>query len=241
MALRTTAPVRRVLGIDDIRAIEAQPYDDLVSAHTLYDLLRATAQHHGDRKALTVLRTPDPADVGLSLTHADLLAEVTRAANMFRALGLAPGQGVAAFLSPTLPEFPALLLGAQVAGVASTINYLLSAEAVADLLNAEAATILVIPAAHLDQMCWEKAQRLADQVPSLRHILVIGADGPLPHPMQPLGPLLADHGAKALDFDVTATRDTVCALFHTGGTTGRPKLVPLTHGNQIHAAFGFAQ
>ena len=36
-------------------------------------------------------------------------------------------------------------------------------------------------------------------------------------------------------------RDTVCALFHTGGTTGRPKLVRLTHGNQIHAAFGFAQ
>ena len=31
------------------------------------------------------------------------------------------------------------------------------------------------------------------------------------------------------------------ALFHTGGTTGRPKLVQLTHGNQIHAAFGFAQ
>lgn len=33
----------------------------------------------------------------------------------------------------------------------------------------------------------------------------------------------------------------MCALFHTGGTTGRPKLVRLTHGNQIHAAFGFAQ
>jgi fatty-acyl-CoA synthase len=33
----------------------------------------------------------------------------------------------------------------------------------------------------------------------------------------------------------------VCALFHTGGTTGRPKLVRLTHGNQIHAAWSFAQ
>jgi fatty-acyl-CoA synthase len=30
-------------------------------------------------------------------------------------------------------------------------------------------------------------------------------------------------------------------LFHTGGTTGRPKLVRLTHGNQIHAAWSFAQ
>ena len=33
----------------------------------------------------------------------------------------------------------------------------------------------------------------------------------------------------------------MCALFHTGGTTGRPKLVQLTHGNQIHAAWSFAQ
>jgi fatty-acyl-CoA synthase len=44
-----------------------------------------------------------------------------------------------------------------------------------------------------------------------------------------------------LDFTLTADRDTVCALFHTGGTTGRPKLVRLTHGNQIHAAWSFAQ
>ena len=41
--------------------------------------------------------------------------------------------------------------------------------------------------------------------------------------------------------DLAQDRSTVCALFHTGGTTGRPKLVRLTHGNQIHAAFGFAR
>jgi fatty-acyl-CoA synthase len=45
----------------------------------------------------------------------------------------------------------------------------------------------------------------------------------------------------ALEFQPLADRDAVCALFHTGGTTGRPKVVRLTHGNQIHAAFGFAQ
>ena len=46
---------------------------------------------------------------------------------------------------------------------------------------------------------------------------------------------------NSLEFQLTADRDTVCALFHTGGTTGRPKLVRLTHGNQIHAAWSFAQ
>lgn len=234
--LKTTRPVREVRSIADIRAIEAQPYDDLVPARNLYDLLRATAHHHGGQPALTVLRAPDPGDVGVALTHAGLLAGVTRAANMFRALG----PGVVAFLAPTLPELPALLLGAQVAGVASSLNYLLGREAIADLLRAEGATLLVIPAQALDAACWDKAQGLLSEVPGLREVLVIGATGPLPPGFRPLEAALAGHRADTLDF-TPAGRDAVCALFHTGGTTGRPKLVRLTHGNQIHAAFGFAQ
>src|SRR5690606_4869669 len=116
-------------------------YDELVTARNLHDLFLATARHVGAQKALTVLRSPDPADVGVSLTHAGLLGEITRAANLFRALGLETGKGVAAFLAPTLPELPTLLLGAQVAGVASTLNYLLSRDAIVDLLNAEKATL----------------------------------------------------------------------------------------------------
>ncbi|MCA2013706.1 AMP-binding protein [Cereibacter sphaeroides] len=239
--LKTTAPVRHVRRIEDIRAIEAAPYDQQVTARNLYDLFRATAQHHGDQKALTVLRSPDPSDVGVSLTHKELLTEVTRAANLFRALGLEPGKGVAAFLAPTLPEFPVLHLGAQVAGVASTLNYLLSAEAIVDLLNAEGATLLVIPAAPLDQTCWDKAQGIMQAVPSLTRVLVIGAEGELPEGFTALAPLLAAQDGNALAFAPTQDRDAVCALFHTGGTTGRPKLVPLSHGNQIHAAFGFGQ
>ncbi len=54
--------------IEDIVAIESRPYDELVTARNLYDLFLATAEHVGDRKALTVLRSPDPADVGV-LAH----------------------------------------------------------------------------------------------------------------------------------------------------------------------------
>ncbi|MCC6002161.1 MAG: AMP-binding protein [Pararhodobacter sp.] len=239
--LKTTRPIMPVRTIEDIRAIEAQRYDDLVTARNLYDLLLATARHGGARQALTVLRSPDPADIGLSLTHHDLLGHVTRAANMFRAHGLQPGAGVAAFLTPTLPDLPALHLGAQVAGVASTINYLLSREAIIDLLNAEKATLLIIPAPTQDAACWAKAQGMMQAVPTLEKVLVIGGAGALPDNHLALEAALAPFGAKALDFTPTDDRQTVCALFHTGGTTGRPKLVPLTHGNQIHAAFGFGQ
>jgi len=232
-ALKTTRPVRRVLSIEDIAALEAQPYDDLVTARNLYDLFRATALHHPDRPALTVLRSEDPQDVGIALTHGELLREITRAANLFRALGITPGHGVVAFLSPTLPQLPALLLGAQVAGVASTLNYLLNVEALADLLDAQQATVLVVPHPSLDATCWTKANALREQVPTLREVLVLEQPA--------FDAALRAHRDDALDFAPTDDRHAVCALFHTGGTTGRPKLVQLTHGNQVHAAFGFAQ
>jgi fatty-acyl-CoA synthase len=95
---------------------------------------------------------------------------------MFHALGMTPNAGVAAFLAPTLPELPVLLLGAQVAGIASSLNYLLSQEAIFDLLNAQQATILVIPSRGLDAMCWSKAQGALEDVPTLRHVVVIGGD-----------------------------------------------------------------
>lgn len=246
--LNTTRPVMPVRTIQDIHEIESQPYRARVTARNLYDLFRATAQQCGAQKALSVLRSPaGTATQAVTLTHNALLDEITRAANMFRALGVSQDQGVVAFLAPTLPELPVLLLGAQVAGVASTINYLLSREAIVDLLVAEKATVLVIPAADLDQTCWDRAQGIFADVPSLQHVLVIGekfeeafrektADG-----FATLAPLRASFQGNTLDFTPTDDPDTVCALFHTGGTTGRPKLVPLTHGNQIHAAFGFGQ
>ncbi|HVY19835.1 MAG TPA: AMP-binding protein [Bauldia sp.] len=239
--LRTTRPVMDVRTIEDVAAIERHPYDELVTAHNLYDLFLATAQRVGERKALTMLRSPDPNDIGVSLTHRALLGEVTRAANLFASLGLKPGSGVAAFLTPTLPEVPALLLGAQVAGVASALNYLLSRDAIVDLLNAEKATILVLPAAELDETCWAKAEGILSQVRTLTRVLVIGGSGTLPARYTDLHAALAACRADRLDFAPAKNRDTVCALFHTGGTTGRPKLVQLTHGNQIHAAFGFGQ
>jgi len=240
-ALKTTRPILDVRTIEDVVAIESRPYDELVTAHNLYDLFLATAQRAGDRKAVTVLNSPDPADVGVSLTHRALLGEITRAANLFASLGLKPGSGVAAFLAPTLPELPALLLGAQVAGVASPLNYLLSRDAIIDLLNAERATILVVPSRTLDRTCWAKAEGVLAAVPTLTQVLVIGGNGEGRAGYRQLDEAIAGCRPDSLDFEPSAGRNAICALFHTGGTTGRPKLVRLTHGNQIHAAFGFAQ
>ena len=239
-APRTTKFSRTVTTIADIVALEQSPYDELVPARNLYQLFEATAQLHPERAALTVMPTGDPDESAVTLSHKGLLDEITRSANLFRSLGISPAGGVVAFLCPALPRMPSALLGAQVAGVASTINFLLSADAIADLLSAEQATVLVIPSEADDAALWQKANTVIDRVPSLQRILVVGGNSDPGRKIAGFDESLSAQ-RDTLDFQLTADRDTVCALFHTGGTTGRPKLVRLTHGNQIHAAWSFAQ
>ena len=239
-APRTTRFSRTVTTIADIIALERSPYDELIPARNLYQLFETTAQLHPERPALTVMRAGGPEENAVTLSHKRLLDQITRSANLFRSLGISPVGGVVAFLCPALPQVPPALLGAQVAGVAGTINFLLNAEAIADLLIAEKATVLVIPSEADDAALWEKANAVIDRMASLRRILVIGGKSDPGRRIVSFDQSLsAQH--DTLDFQLTAERDTVCALFHTGGTTGRPKLVRLTHGNQIHAAWSFAQ
>jgi fatty-acyl-CoA synthase len=236
----TTRFTRAVADIADIEALERLPYDSLVPARNLHDLFDATARLHPDQPALTVLTRGSRESGDITLTHRQLLAEISRAANLFRAHGIKESGGTVALLCPILPQLFPALLGAQIAGVASSINYLLNEDAIADLLDAQNATILVVASEAADRAIWTKAANVASRVPSLKTIFVIGANGPLTGGAASFDEAVATM-RDTLDFTPSSDRDTVCALFHTGGTTGRPKLVRLTHGNQIHAAWSFAQ
>jgi fatty-acyl-CoA synthase len=237
---RTTRFTARITTIANIEVLERSPYDSLVPARNLYDLFEATALLHPDRLALTVLAKSscEPSDVGL--THRKLLVEISRAANLFRSYGITPGGPTIAILCPILPEIFPALLGAQVAGVASSINFLLSEDAIVDLLESQNATVLVIPSERADQTVWIKANNVASRVESLQKIVVVGESRGLTGRYVGFDEAISSQRSH-LGFEPSNDRGAVCALYHTGGTTGRPKLVRLTHGNQIHAAWSFAQ
>jgi fatty-acyl-CoA synthase len=236
----TTRFTRPVMSIADIEALERLPYESLVPARDLYQLFDATAQLHPDRHALTVLTGDSHKSGQVSLTHRELLAEISRAANMFRSYGIAPGGPTIAVLCPILPQIFPALLGGQVAGVASSINYLLNENAIVDLLEAQGSAVLVIPSESADSAVWQKASKVAARVASLQKILVVGESNGLTDRFVSFDEAISGQ-RESLDFEPPNDRQTVCALFHTGGTTGSPKLVRLTHGNQIHAAWSFAQ
>ncbi len=236
----TTRFTRPIVTIADVETLERSPYDALVPARNLYDLFEATARLHPHRPALSVLTPGVSAKGEVSLTHRELLGAISRAANLFRSNGVTPGSGTVAILCPILPQIPAALLGAQVAGVASSINYLLSEDAIADLLMAQGASVLVVPSEKNDPAVWKKANNVIGRVTSLRKIWVVGEGENFDDRFGSFDEAISSQPDR-LGFDPGRDRSSVCALFHTGGTTGRPKLVRLTHGNQIHAAWSFAQ
>jgi hypothetical protein len=97
---RTTKFSRTVTTIADIKALERLPYDELVPARNLYQLFEATARLHPARPALTVMPSGDPEESAVTLSHKGLLEEITRAANLFRSLGISPSGGRRCFPLP---------------------------------------------------------------------------------------------------------------------------------------------
>ena len=238
--MRTTRYTIPIRDLRDIESLEKQPYDELVTARTVYDLFIATATLFPDRPGLTVLPSGNLEDDAHTRSNLELLQEVTRVANMMYDM-ITRKDGAVAIISPTYDQIPATIWGTQTAGIVSSINYLLSPDVIVDLLRAENAEILVVPGPNVDKAIWAKVQAVIAQADMIKKIFVLGGVPVKDSRMVDFDKTVKEYPSDRITFSREIGRNTVAALFHTGGTTGTPKLVQLTHGNQIHGAWAFAQ
>ena len=238
--MRTTKYTIPIRDVEDIESLERQPYDELVTAKSVYDVFTATATLFPDRPGLTVLPSGNLDDAAHSRSNLELLQEITRVANMMHDM-ITRNDGAVAIISPTYDQIPATIWGTQTAGVVSSINYLLSPDVIVDLLRAENAEMLVVPGPNIDRAIWTKVQAVIAQADMIEKILVLGGVPVKDSRMYDFDETVKEYPNDRLSFSREIGRNTVAALFHTGGTTGTPKLVQLTHGNQIHGAWAFAQ
>ncbi|OAN42023.1 acyl-CoA synthetase [Mycolicibacterium iranicum] len=229
---------------EDITAIEEIPLDRRGLPACTYDVVRRAARLWPDRTAVTVL--PDGSDYSRSAcrTFGELAADVTRAAKVLRHLGVRRRDAVL-LISPNCDELITATLAAQAAGIAVPINGSLSGEHVAELARLSGARIVITAAPDLDSAGVERAAALADAglidtVVLLRPTLAEGPPAPLRDlpgiTVAYLSELAAEHDAQPLD-DGHAESADLAALFHTGGTTGTPKLAAHTHGNEVADAW----
>ena len=222
----------------DVAAFEAQaPWAERVAAASTYDALRLGAALNPAAPALVFLPTASPDDTPLTWSHADFIGRVTQAANLFHRLGVGAGD-VVSLLLPLVPQAFVALYGAQAVGVANPVNAMLSAAQLAEILRAADTKVLVC-SGHADNAeLWEKVQSIRDQLPALKAVLVVG--GSPPHgdeETDDFDTLLARQPATHLVSNRLPLATDIAGYFHTGGTTGTPKLVQHSHANQVYQAW----
>ena len=225
----------------DLVAIEAQgAWDEVAPARTMHGFLSRTAAAHGAKPAVSYQLTSGPADKARTLTWEALLAQVTQAANLFRSLGIGPGDTVA-YVLPNALETAVTLLAGTVAGVVAPINPLLEPGQIAGILRETKARVVVTLRAFPRSDLAQKVARALEEAPGVTHVLEVDLAPYLPFPKSLLAGLArpknpVKHGAKVMDFAKAVAgqgktlafadppEDRVAACFHTGGTTGMPKV-----------------
>lgn len=217
----------------DIEALERQPWGEVMPAQSTYGLIAKAAQQHAQRDALCYLPSGDLTQPALRVSYAELLANIHRAANLFRSMGVDPDDAVA-ILAPNIPETQFALWGAQVAGRACPINYLLQPDHIAALLEASGARLVVALGPNAELNLWPTVQKVVALKPL--PVLQIQVGDEVAPGAEVFQTLLAQQ-PDALHFDPQLGPSRVAALFHTGGTTGAPKLALHTHGNEAHTSW----
>lgn len=237
--------------LSDIEALERQmPLEQRQLPSSTYELLKRSASRFAERPALTFLPQGSIQDQPLQLSYAELFAKVTQTANALHRLGIRPGKAVS-FLLPNLPQTHCVIWGAEAAGIVNAINPLLEPEHIAELIQASNTSVLVTLAPFPGTDLWQKVANLRERLPDLHTIITVDLANLLPEPQRsalkaqrppmPEGvldfdELLAACPADHLESGRTIQPDDIASYFHTGGTTGTPKLAPHSHFNEVAMA-----
>jgi fatty-acyl-CoA synthase len=221
---------------DLLRAFEAAPYDERIAAQSTYEALQLAAALDPDKPALQFLPNADPNEAPLTLSFRQFMAGVTQAANLFAELGVG-SHDVVSFLLPLLPESFTSLFGAQATGIANPVNPLLEPAQIAEILRAANTKVLVTMSPQASPEMWNKVQAIRRELPALQAVVVLKGESNEADAVYSYEELAATQPSDHLRSGRRIAAGDTAAFFHTGGTTGMPKLVRLTHRNQVYQAW----
>ncbi len=241
MHLTVSSPVPSLAAI---RQIEATPLAQAMPWASTYELIAASARAHADQAALTFLHTAQPGGAATCWTYRELLQGIHQTANALHGLQVGP-QDVTAILLPGGLAYHLALWGGEAAGIVQPLNPLLSEEKLLSLLQASQAKVLIAHGVEDDSQMLAKALRLQEKLPHLKTLLLVHPDGqalpsPLPAGAQDFHALRRQQNADRLLSGRVFSAQDIAAYFHTGGTTGAPKLARHSHGAQVFTAWANA-
>jgi len=217
---------------------------------TLYAMLREVTEAFPDRPAIGYQLLSGADDPARTLTWQQFHDQVCRAANLFRSLKVTETDVVALVLPNSL-ETAVAMIGAMVAGIANPINPLLEPEQIGAILRETDARVVVTLKAFPKTDIAQKTGEAVRHAPHVHTVLEIDLNRYLTPPKSWIVPLIrpknpGNHHADVRDFNhevahhrttldfPDAAGDRVAAYFHTGGTTGMPKVAQHRYSGMVY-------
>jgi acetyl-CoA synthetase len=166
------------------------------------------------------------ANAARDVSYAELSLLTNRFANVLKSLGVGKGDRLF-ILCGRIPELYVAVLGSFKNGtVVSPLFSAFGPEPIATRVNLGEGAVLVTT----ELLYARKVAKIRDQLPTLRHVLLVGEDGQatsMPGTLD-LATLMAQ---ASDDFDIVPTGPEDLSLLHfTSGTTGTPKGAMHVHG-----------
>ncbi len=235
---------------DVVDITNEMPWSERELPRTLYQMVQEVAARFPERPAISYQLLSGPKDKAQTLSWRDVLTRSTQAANLFRALGVGE-RDVVALVLPNALETAVALIGGAVAGIVNPINPLLDAEQIGAILRETNAKVVVTLRAFPKTDLAQKTAEAVTQAPNVHTILEVDLNTYLTPPKSWLVPLLRPknhirHNAVVKSFHAECARqpaqlsfadsegDRVAAYFHTGGTTGMPKVAQHRYDGMIY-------
>ncbi len=229
-------PVPPLATAAQLAAFESIPYAERIVPQSTYEALQLGAAHDPQAPAIHFLPNADPDEAPVTVSFAQFMARVTQAANLFTELGVGRDD-VVSLLMPLVPQAFFALFGAEAAGIANPVNPLLAPSQLVEILRAANTRVLVALGPVPGSDIWDKVEQIRGELPNLKAIVVVRGQSDEARSIHSFDELVGTFPADRLTSGrVIAPHDTA-AYFHTGGTTGTPKLVRHSHGNQVYQAW----
>jgi acyl-CoA synthetase (AMP-forming)/AMP-acid ligase II len=238
-------------GIADRDAIEAESaWEDRDLHKTLYGMLSSTASKFPNNNAISYQLFSGPTDHAETLTWQQFHDKSVQAANLFRKLGIGP-KDVVAYVLPNTNETAITLVGGAIAGIVNPINPLLDAEQIGAILRETNATVVVTLRPFPKTDVADKTAEAVALAPNVKTVLEVDLHRYLTGLKKVIVPLIrpkrtVQNQATYMNLNAEMAKqpttlqfedpqeDRVACYFHTGGTTGMPKVAQHKYSGLVY-------
>jgi len=221
-----------IRGIPDIEEIERIPLTERIKEKSTFELLEKGAKINPEAIAMSFLTSGAAFEQPVQIPYAGFIGKIRQTANMLHDLGVGPTD-VVTYLLPNLPETHYVLWGAETAGIANPVNPMLEAPVIADICRAAGTKVLVALGETPGTDIWSKVEVIRKENPSLKIFIRVAGPTNESEGIYGYEETVEKYDSQKLHSNRTIDPGDIASIYHTGGTTGRPKLALRSHLNEL--------